>query len=129
MNCLTKIITLILLFSFLWVGTALATIEKDTTKRKTDKRSQNITPGDSTNDTGFKPDAGVKVKRPPGYDDFVDKNNNGIDDRVEQKMDSHKKNSSPGISESNLLKRPNQNSDTNRRQRSPDDSVVKFKNR
>jgi len=129
MNCLTKIVTLILLFSFLLVGTALATIEKDTTKKKTDRRSQNITPGDSTNDTGFEPDAGVKVKRPQGYDDFVDKNNNGIDDRVEQKMDSHKKNSSPETSLPNLRKPQNLDNNSIRQRRSPDDSVVKFKNR
>lgn len=129
MNRLNKIMTLLLMFSFLFCGIALAAIEKDTSKKKTDKTSQNVSPGDSINDVGLKVDGGVKVKRPHGYDDFVDKNNNGIDDRVEQKKDGRKKNISPEISVPNLAKPQNLDKNMKRPQSSPDDSVVKLKNR
>ncbi len=133
MNCLNKIITLILALSFLlsglMSGVAMATIEKDTTKKKTDNTNQNVTPGNSVNDSGRTSDSGANVKRPQGYDDFVDKNNNGIDDRAEQKQDGRQKDSSPGNSDSDSIKPQNQNGETNRLQRSPDDSVVKLKNR
>ena len=126
MKRLNKIIALILTFSFLVSGIALATIEKDQGKKNTNNSVQNITPGDSTNDTGLNSDSGGNSNRPQGYDDFVDKNNNGIDDRVEKKQDGRKKDSSQDNSTPNSL---NQQGDSNRIQRSPDDSVVKLKNR
>ena len=129
MNRLNKIITLILTLSFLLSGVAMATIEKDKAKKKADKTNQNVTPGDSTNNAGHISDSGANVKRPKGYDDFVDKNNNGIDDRAEQKHDGRQKDSSPGNSDSNSLKLQNPNKDAKRLQRSPDDSVVKLKTR
>ena len=129
MNRLNKLVTLILIFSFLFGGVVLATIEKDSTKKKTGDIKQNITPGDSINGAGPIPvDRAVK-KRPRGYDDFVDKNGNGIDDRAEQKIDGRKKDISPGISDPNSSQRPKLNNNRIRLKRSPDDSVVKLKNR
>jgi hypothetical protein len=129
MNRLNKIITLILTLSFLLSGVAMATIEKDTTKKKTDNTNQNVTPGDSANNAGRTSDSGANSERPKGYDNFVDKNNNGIDDRAERKQDGRQKDSSQGNSDSNSLRPQNQNGETNRLQRSPDDSVVKLKTR
>ena len=107
----------------------MATIEKDKAKKKTNNTNQDVTPGDSINDSGRTSDSGTKSERPQGYDDFVDKNNNGIDDRAEQKQDTRQKDGSQGNSDFNSIKRQNQNSETNRPLRSPDDSVVKLKNR
>ncbi len=78
------------MLSFLFCGVTLATIEKDTTTKNTQNK-QNITPGDSSGETGLIPNNVPNQKRPSGYDNFIDKNNNGIDDRVEQKTESHKK--------------------------------------
>lgn len=124
-----------LLLSFLSAGVALATIEKDKSKKKTKKTTQNVTPGDSTDEAGLipvgqmVPNDGQKVKRPQGYDDFLDKNNNGIDDRAEQKKEGRKKKISSETSQPNLIKPEDLDNETTRQQRSPDDSVVKLKNR
>ncbi len=135
MNRLYKIITLMLLLSFLSAGVALATIEKDKSKKKTKKTTQNVTPGDSTDEAGQMPveqpvpDSGQKAKRPQGYDDFVDKNSNGIDDRVERKKEGRKKKISSETSQPSLINPGSPDNETTRQQRSPDDSIVKLKNR
>lgn len=129
MNRLNKILTLILIFSFLLVGTTLATIEKNKSKRKTNKSRQNVTPGDSTIGARPVPDNRVVKKRPHGYDDFVDKNSNGIDDRAEQKKDGLKKEAPPEITDPNSSKIRILDRSRKRQRRSPDDSVVKLKNR
>ena len=126
MNCLNKIITLLLIFSFLFCGVALATIEKDTTKKKTQNK-QDITPGDSSGNAGLKPNNVPNQKRPSGYDNFIDKNNNGIDDRVEQKTENRKKDNVQDSPNPNSKNSQNQSNKTIRPQQQSNDSVVKLK--
>ena len=129
MRRLSKIIAFALTFSFLMSGMAIATIEKDKVKKKTDNTTQIVTPGDSAKNAGFTGNNGTEKKRPQGYDDFVDKNNNGIDDRAEQKQEGRKKENSETKSDLNSSKRLKKGNNPNRLQTSPDDSVVKLKNR
>lgn len=126
MNNGNKIVTLILLLSFLLSSIALATIEKDKTKKTSNDNGQNIKPGDSA---GLLPDSGITPERPQGYDDFIDKNNNGIDDRVEKKSGVLKKQITQDGSKPRSTDSRKQNKDSNRLQRSPDDTIVKLKNR
>jgi len=127
--------TLMLLLSLLLAGAASATIEKDKSKKKTKKTTQAVTSGDSTDKTGLipagqmVPDDREKAIRPQGYDDFIDKNNNGIDDRAEQKKEGRKKNISPKTSRPDSIKPQKPKNETTRQQKSADDSVVKLKNR
>ncbi|MCP4705924.1 MAG: hypothetical protein GY865_15095 [candidate division Zixibacteria bacterium] len=118
MNWLNKKITLLLMFSFLICGFAFATIEKDTIKTKTSDTEQDIKPGDSSGDAGTTPDKSINQKNPAGYDNFIDHNNNGIDDRAEKKTENRKKDNSQ-------IQTP----DLNQFQQSPNDSTVNSINR
>jgi len=121
-----------LIMTILLAGTAIATIEKETSPKKTQNE---VRPGDSlvnpeqSSNQRLTPKEESKPKNPQGYDNFVDKNNNGIDDRAEKKQDAGK----------NILKHNTQKTDKpgiqktkagpTRRTSSSGDSLVKKKSR
>ncbi len=130
MKRLIAIITLMLVI--LPAGATFATIEKE---KNTGKKTQVIQPGDSTGTAGENsesqliPQEEPGTKHPQGYDDFVDKNNNGIDDRAEKKNENIKINKPPVIKSPEVLKPRTLIDKTTRRTKPPDDSVVKKKSK
>ena len=91
MNTLIKI-SLVFAICILWIGTASA-IDKTTKKSKSSTRKNVVVDNQNTGnqaDSQFQlsnPDTGQDKKT---HDDFIDANNNGIDDRAEKKTISGK---------------------------------------
>lgn len=126
------IIIITLIITIFLAGSAIATIEKETSPKK---KQTEVRPEDSL----AKPDQPSdrqpvlreesKPKNPQEYDNFIDENNDGIDDRAEKKQEGDRKilkrkaskNNGPGIQKIKT--------DSPRRTTSSGDSLVKKKSR
>jgi hypothetical protein len=123
---------LVVLILFL-AGNVLADIEK---QKKSDKKYPGTTSvTDTTRGAGIKagqyppPERKHNSPRAPGYDDFIDKNNNGIDDRMERRKESNTGLNRPPEPEKVQPVRPKTERKRPLKRKSSDSTVQKTKRR